>query len=429
MSLAEDRTTDIADSAGQITVAFDETAGDVDFGATVVSLTGPGETVIPVNRVDDGQAVLTLNFQALTQRGEYTLSITPQDLAGNQSTAPFVYRFRFDIDLPAVSSVLIDGKVGTIVYVNGTAANIVATFADLGGVGIALGDGGSTITVTSPSGIPAPGITTATGENQLTWSPIVLPTDGSADGRYTVTITPIDSAGRQGDVVYRQFVYDTQEPRITAATSLTLNAPVSYVSGGLSQFTFTIEDVVPGEGIEPSDILWESQTVALLDASGNTVPGTLTYDELSSQLYLTLSSPFAQDGSADGAYTVSLGIVDKAGNRLDSEHAFIYDSQVPSLSSVMVNTESPVALVPNRITEILESVSSITFEFEEATRVDFSNTQVTLTGPGGETVPLTLADNGDDGSDGEFSPVGSGRYVYTVSYGTGCGRECSTRCC
>ena len=216
--MLRDRTTDIADSVGQITVAFDETAGDVDFGATVVSLMGPGETVIPVNRVDDGQNVLTLNFQALTQRGEYTLSITPQDLAGNQSAAPFVYRFRIDVALPIVNSVLVDGKAGTLVYVNGSAANIVANFADLSGVGVALGDGGSTITVTNPNGIPAPGITTTTGTNQLTWTPIVLPTDGSADGRYTVAVTPIDNAGRQGDVFYRQFVYDTQEPRITAAT-------------------------------------------------------------------------------------------------------------------------------------------------------------------------------------------------------------------
>ena len=160
-------------------------ARDIDFGATLVSLVGPGETDIPVNRVDDGQTVLTLNFQALTQRGEYTLSITPQDLAGNQSTAPFIYRFRVDVALPAVSSVLIDGKSGTLVYVNGTAAaSIVATFADLSGFGLALGDGGSTITVTSPSGIPAPGITTSNNTNQLTWTPIVLPTDGSADGRY-----------------------------------------------------------------------------------------------------------------------------------------------------------------------------------------------------------------------------------------------------
>ena len=128
----------------------------------------------------------------------YTLSVTAQDVAGNVAPGAVDYRFTLDLALPLVSSVLIDGKVGTIVYVNGTAANIVATFADLGGVGVALGDGGSTIAVSSPSGIPAPGITTATGENQLTWSPIVLPTDGSADGRYTVTVTPIDSAGRQG---------------------------------------------------------------------------------------------------------------------------------------------------------------------------------------------------------------------------------------
>ena len=392
--LAEDRTTDIADSVGQITVAFDETVGDVDFGATVVSLMGPGETVIPVNRVDDGQAVLTLNFQALTQRGEYTLSITPQDLVGNQSTVPFVYRFRIDVDLPAVSSVLIDGKVGTIVYVNGTGTNIVTTFADLSGVGVALGDGGSTITVTSPSGIPAPGITTATGTNQLTWTPIVLPTDGSADGRYTVTITPIDNAGRQGDVVYRQFVYDTQEPRITAATPLALNQPVTYIGGTFTQLQFTVEDVIPAENIEPSGLELEDQTIELLDPEGASVDATVTSDEINSLLYLTLSNPFARDGSADGTYTVRVSLVDKAGNSLDSEQTFIYDSQVPRLSSVMINTESPVELVPQQVTEISETTSTITLQFEEATRVDFANTVVALAGPDEQPITLNLSTDG-----------------------------------
>ena len=414
--LAEDRTTDIADSVDRIVVAFDEATNDIDFGVTLISLAGPDGTDIPINRVDDGQAVLTLNFQTLTQRGEYTLSITPQDLAGNQSTAPFVYRFRIDVALPAVSSVLIDGKVGTLVYVNGAAANIVATFVDLSGVGVALGDGGSTITVANANSIPAPGITTSNGTNQLTWTPIVLPTDGSADGRYTVTITPVDNAGRQGDVVYRQFVYDTQEPRITAATPLTLNAPVSYISGGLSQFTFTVADVIPaeGEGVEPSDILWESQTIELLDAAGNTVPTALTYDELASQLYLTLSAPFAQDGSVDGEYTVKLGVVDKAGNLLDAEYTFIYDSQVPRPSLVMVNTDPLVELVPGGIVDISETISSITLQFEEAARVDFTNIQITLTGPDAEAIPLTLEDNGTTGLTASFlslRQVG----IYTLS--------------
>ena len=99
------------------------------------------------------------------------------------------------------------------------------------------------IVVTNDQGIQVPGTTTSNGTNQLTWTPTPLPTDGSADGQYTVTITPVDKAGRSGTVVNRQFIYDTQAPRITEATPVTLHAPVSYLGGGLNQFVLTIEDV------------------------------------------------------------------------------------------------------------------------------------------------------------------------------------------
>ena len=107
-------------------------------------------------------------------------------------------------------------------------------------------------------GCPHSGITTATGTDQLMWTPIVLPIDGSADGRYTVTVTPKDKLGRQGDAVYRQFVYDTQEPRITAATPVSLNQPATYI-GSLTQLQFTVEDVGPA-GLELAE-----QTIELLD--------------------------------------------------------------------------------------------------------------------------------------------------------------------
>ena len=390
--LSTDSTTTVAEGFSQIVVTFENAqegfVSGIDFINTNVTLTNSTGESISVNQSDDGQSVLTLDFQALTQLGEYVLSITPQDLAGNQSTAPFVYRVRIDVPLPTVSSVLISGKLGTIVYVNGDSTNIVATFADLSGAGLDLDDGGSTITVTNESGLPAPGITTSNGTDQLTWTPIVLPTDGSADGRYTVTVTPKDKSGRQGDVVYRQFVFDTQEPRITAATPVSLSQPATYIGGTLTQLQFTVEDVGPA-GLE-----LEEQTVELLGLQGTPIAAALTLDEINSQLYLTLDTPLAQDGSADGEYTVKVSLVDKAGNILDSEQTFVYDSQVPRLASVSVNTESPMELVPQEITEISESISSITLQFEEATRVDFTNTVVDLVGPDGQPISLNISADG-----------------------------------
>ena len=397
--LSTDSTTDIDVGFSQIIVTFEEplqttaqnlqvAGSDIDFANTSVTLTSPDAESIPINRFDNGQTLLTLNFRALTQPGEYTLSITPRDLTGNQSTAPFIYRFQIEIALPVVSAVLIDGKVGTIVYVSGEAATIVATFVDPTGVGLDLSDSGSTITVTNADGLPAPGITTSNGTNQLTWVPIILPADGSADGRYTVTVTPVDATGRQGEAVYRQFIYDTQTPRITAAAPLELNQPVTYVGGIFSQFQFTLEDVGPA-GLELED-----QAVEFLDANGVPVPGTLTIDDINDQFYFTFDAPFPRDGTADGDYLVRFSLVDKSENRLNVERKLFYDSQVPRLASVMINTDSPMALLPQQLAEILEPISEITLQFEEATRVDFVNMGITLTGPNGESIPLTLEDNG-----------------------------------
>ena len=390
--LSTDSITTLVESFSQIVVTFEDIqegrVSGIDFANMGVTFTNPSGESIFVNRLDDGENVLTLDFQALTELGEYVLSITPQDLAGNQSAAPLVYRLRVDVPLPTVTSVLIGDKLGTIVYVSGDSANIVATFADVSGAGLDLDDGGSTIAVTNETGLPAPGITTSNGTDQLTWTPIVLPTDGSADGRYTVTVTPKDKTGRQGEVVYRQFVYDTQEPRITAATPVSLIQPITYISGPLTQLQFTVEDV------GPAGLALDEQTLELIDAQGAAVSTTGTFDEISSQLYLILDTPFAQDGSADGEYTLKLPLVDRAGNVLALEHSLIYDSQVPRVSSVSVNTESPMGLVSQEITEISESISSITVQFEDTTGIDFSNTQVTLTAPDAASIPITLNDDG-----------------------------------
>ena len=391
MELIRQQIAEITESISSITLQFEE-ATRVDFANTDVSLIGPDGQPIPINVSADGLTQLTARFVALTQAGLYTLSVTPQDIAGNVAQGAVQYAFRLDFVLPSVITVELGGQIGDVVFLNGSNISIVSTLMDGTGAGLALGDGGSSIVVTGPSGDVVPGQTRASGANQLVWQPISLPTDGSADGRYTVAITPMDQAGRQGDVVHRQFIYDTETPRITASSPLMLSQPVSYISGGLDQFSFTVEDV------GPADLMLDSQTIELIDSTGGVIPAILTFDELTNQLYLTLTTPFARDGSVDGTYTMRLSLVDRAGNMLNVEHAVVYDSQAPHLTLVTADTETPVELIPQGTTEISEPVSSITIQFDEATRVDFANTVVTLVSSGVSAttvdIPITLQDNG-----------------------------------
>ena len=385
----------IAEGFSGITVTFEETAGDaaptpldIDISNTAVSLTGPDDTDIAINVTHEGKSSLTLNFSRLTASGNYSLSVTPQDYAGNVSPRPFVYPFRLDVALPKVSAVEIGGKIGTVVYVNDSATSIVATFTAPTGTGLAFGNEGSRISVTNADGTEIPGVTTAQGTNQLVWQAIGQPTDGTADGRYTVTVTPVDKAGRQGEVARRQFIYDTQAPQLTAASLVSLTAPVTYVTAGFAsdtEFSFTVADVGPA-GVEMSE-----QTAQLLGADGTALSAVVTRNQ-TDRLFLTLTEPLAVDGSADGSYAVTVSLVDKAGNETQAEYAVVYDTQVPAVSSVTLNTAEPTVLVATQPTVISElGFSQLDIVFEEATtRVDFANTTVTLTGPDNETLPPTL---------------------------------------
>ena len=388
LELIQHEITEISETLSSLTLAFTD-GMDVDFENTRVTLTGPDAQEIPVSLEENDNSQLEVRFVSLMQSGLYTLAVTPQDKAGNVAQSTIRYQFRLDIALPTVGAILIDGKPGSSVYVSRSIPKIVATIIDSIGVGVSFGDKGTTIVVTNEQGIQVPGTTTSNVTNQLTWTPTPLPTDGSADGQYTVAITPVDKAGRSGTVVNRQFIYDTQAPRITDATPVTLHAPISYLGAGLNQFVLTIEDV------GPADLLLVSQVVALMDAAGKPVPAALTHDALTNQLYLTLSKPFASDGSVDGAYTLNVLLIDKAGNSLTSRFAVVYDSQVPQVSSVEVNTAgAPMELVMNQVSELSETIDTITIKFNEVTRIDFANTSVSLIDPDDQTIPITQGDDG-----------------------------------
>ncbi len=418
MEIATERIPVIAEGFSRITVTFEETAGDaptpldIDIGNTAVSLTGPDGEAIAINVTHDGKSSLTLNFSRLTASGNYSLSVTPQDYAGNVSPRPFVYPFRLDVALPRVSAVAIGGKIGTVVYVNGGATSIVATLTAPTGTGLAFGNEGSRISVTNADGTEIPGVTTVQGTTELVWQAIGQPTDGTADGRYTVTVTPVDKAGRQGEVARRQFIYDTQSPQITDAAPLSLTAPVTFVTAGFAsdtELSFTVADVGPA-GVEMSE-----QTAQLLGADGTALSAVVTRNQ-TDRMFLTFTEPLAVDGSADGSYSIAVSLVDRAGNETQANYAVVYDTQVPQVSDVTLNTAEPTRLVATQPTVITElGFSELEIAFEEATtRVDFANTTMTLTGPENETLPLTLTPKGTTQVTARFvAPQALG--VYTLS--------------
>ena len=416
IELVPNRIAEIVESISSITLQFEEETY-INFANTQITLMGPestnadGESTtpsIPLTLEDDGVSQVTLSFLDLEQIGSYILSVTPQDVAGNAAAGPTDYRFILEIPLPRVSSVVIGGieteTSSDVVYVNADNMIIGAFLLDPTETGLSFGSEGSYITVTESDGTtPVPGATGSDGENLIVWEPITLTSDGTTDGRYEVYVVPIDKAGRRGSTVYREFIYDTQEPEIIAAGPINLidlSQPVSYISQSLTQFNFTVAD------IGPADLELSDQKATLRDASGDLVPTQLTNDA-ENRLFLTLDQPLPLDGSMDGEYTVLVELTDKARNLYTVEHLIVYDTQAPTLLSTV---PADGALLTEDVTQI-----QVILNDEGGSDIDWTETTVTLIDPNDTEISGELV------SDGEMELtlttnqlVEDGRYVIRV---------------
>ena len=296
----------------------------IDLIGTNVQLLSPEKTPLGINTRDDGIDTIIVSFASLYQSGTYTLEITPRDMAGNVSSHIIEYEFGLELGHSTVSAVTIGDRMAPAEFVN-RLDEIVATLEDVSATGLNLASDGSTIAVTGPHG-EVEGVQTSRGGNQIVWRPLQLAANGSADGVYTVTVTPVNSGDRLGIPARYQFTLDTQEPEVASITPIDLTQPLSYISQQFIQIAAQVEDIGPA-GLEVDD-----QRLQLRDARGNLVPAVQTNDG-ESQIFLTLSRPLTADGSDDGVYTVSLELTDKAGNLSPFSHQFVYDTQAPTLRS------------------------------------------------------------------------------------------------
>ena len=376
-AIPSNRLTAIESSFDGLTITLSDTNGEttpvsgIDLVSTDVQLLGPGNTPFGINTRDNGVDALIVSFASLYQPGTYTLEITPRDMAGNVSSHATVYEFSLELGYATVSAVTIGGQMAPVEFVN-RLDEIIATLEDVSATGLNLTSDGSTIVVTGPNG-EVEGVQTSRGTNQIAWRPLQLATDGSADGVYTATVTPVNSGDRLGIPARYQFTLDTQEPEVTSVTPIDLTQPLSYIGQQIVQIAAQIEDVGPA-GLEVED-----QRLQLLDAGGNPVPA-IQSDDGDSQIFLTLSQPLTADGSDDGVYTVILELMDKAGNLNPLSHQLVYDTQAPTLVSTNPTDGSLRSDDITLITARLNDLGGSGVNFAESTLMLLDSTGTLISG-------------------------------------------------
>ena len=136
------------------------------------------------------------------------------------------------------------------------------------------------------------------------------------------------------------------------------------------------------------------------------MPAQLTNDT-EDRIFLTLDQPLPLDGSMDGAYTVVIALVDKAGNPYTVEHLIIYDTQAPTLVSTV---PADGALLTEDITRV-----QVTLNDEGESGIDWAETTVTLVDPNDAQISGELVSNGTTALTLTTNQlVADGRYIIRV---------------
>lgn len=123
-----------------------------------------------------------------------------------------------------------------------------------------------------------------------------VPTNGSGDGRHTVSFNATDGLGNSSGTVTFSFQLDTK-------------APTVQITGPASGQTLTTNPTITG-------VASDDTAVANLTATVDT--GTPQPVSLDAQGHFSFTTSLATDGSADGPHTVTFQATDTAGNLSDA---------------------------------------------------------------------------------------------------------------
>jgi flagellar hook assembly protein FlgD/methionine-rich copper-binding protein CopC len=378
----------------QVTVQLSDGNGSgVDLKSTDVKLQGP-KSLVQANRSDGSNNTITLTFSKLTDTGYYTIQVTPKDRAGNTGYL-MTAKFSYVLKAPAVKNVLLTNRE----YVHDL-SKITAVLEDRSGVGLDLSENGSSIVVKDSTAKVLQGDQSSSGTDTIIWAPLnALAVDGTDDGIYTVTVTPIDSLGTSGQARQYTLIYDTQSPQVDSATPVDINASVTYVGQQIISVQAKIKDKGPA-GLEIKD-----QKIYLEDSAKKQVAGVQTDNGIDT-IFWGLSVPLAKDGSADGAYTLVVTAIDLAGSQKEFRYPIIYDTITPEVASVTPKDDSIVNTV----------LTSVTVVLKDAGKIDFQTSKIELQNPSSTKIAGTMSNNGVDKMTLTFAnPEESGTYTVLIT--------------
>lgn len=378
-------------------IVLEDNLSGVDFDRTMVQLLDSANNPIPTSVSNDGDKQITLTFDPFKTDGSadgvYRLEITPADLAGNVgglSAVEFVYATQ----VPEIE--MLTPNDGTNVN---RISEIRALIRDYSGEGIDLEKSG--IRLSNADGADVHGIRGDDEERTLTLK-LRLPTDGTADGMYTVHLNLVDNLGVEAAYT-RQFTYDSVPPRIVS-DSLPPRENIINENRIIVEFEVTDSPSTLGSG---SGVDFDATTIQLQDPNGEFIAGEKKDDGVK---MITFTSA---ELVSVGVYTLTVVVADRAGN-LSIPQQFTYRDEIKPLR--VMSFSPPAKSRLNRLTEITAAI-----EDPSGIGIDFSLTGSTIELRGAEDVAvggIVVNDGVDTMTLKLLAPLltdGSDDGVYTIS--------------
>lgn len=389
----------LATNALSIVVTLsDRGTSGIDFAATTATLLAPTGSAVSGIVSNDSASTLTFTFaEDLTQDGTHTLRLSMADRAGNRRSTDL--SFFHAANIPTVASTAPKTYPVDEAFAPKGLAQVTATLQATNNGGISLSPIHTEIRLTDNSGNTVAGTQSSSGNATLVYRLAKpLADDGSDDGTYRIVVTPANAAGKRGVAKTFTFVYDSQSPRIVSNSLQTLY-PSSGSTQSVAGFSVDIRDMSPASGIDWDNV--DDSWMVLQGPDGKPLDGSVSGDG-SQSLALILTRPLASDGSQDGAFTLTIAPLDRAGNETVAIYEFELDTKAPTVDVATLTLNDRPVMVDTNSLEYPTSVNSesgITLRVkisDDGAGADLARSTISVVSPQGAPISGTTRQNGTD---------------------------------